>query len=66
MPQNVHFDHAAAMFDLAYHRPESWAELEAALTGAWHTPQATLIELVVDPQAGAQTLQQLLAEVSQL
>jgi len=66
MPQNVHFDHAAAMFDLAYHRPESWAELTAALTAAWRTPQATLIELVVDPQAGAQTLQQLLAEVSHL
>lgn len=66
MPQNVHFDHAAAMFGLAYHRPESWAGLEAALAGAWRTPQATLIELVVDPQAGAQTLQQLLAEVSLL
>jgi len=66
MPQNVHFDHAAAMFDLAYHRPESWAELETALAGAWRTPQATLIELVVDPLEGAQTLQQLLAQVSQL
>lgn len=66
MPQNVHFDHAAAMFGLAYHRPESWAGLAAALAGAWRTPQATLIELVIDPQEGAQTLQQLLAEVSQL
>ena len=66
MPQNVHFDHAAAMFGLAYHRPESWAGLESALAGAWRTPQATLIELVVDPQEGAQTLQQLLAQVSQV
>ncbi len=66
MPQNVHFDHAAAMFGLAYHRPASWAGLASALVGAWRTPQATLIELVVDPQEGAQTLQQLLAQVSQL
>ncbi|WLI77830.1 2-succinyl-5-enolpyruvyl-6-hydroxy-3-cyclohexene-1-carboxylic-acid synthase [Kosakonia sp. H02] len=66
MPQNVHFDHAAAMFDLAYHRPENWDELEQALTGAWHKPGATVIELVVNDTDGAQTLQSLLAQVSQL
>ncbi|WP_318377900.1 2-succinyl-5-enolpyruvyl-6-hydroxy-3-cyclohexene-1-carboxylic-acid synthase [Enterobacter sp.] len=66
MPQNVHFDHAAAMFGLAYHRPEDWQALEEALAGAWHTTQATLIELVVNDTDGAQTLQQLLAQVSQL
>lgn len=66
MPQNVHFDHAAAMFGLNYHRPESWQALEEALAGAWHTTQATLIELVVNDTDGAQTLQQLLAQVSQL
>ncbi|WP_318357368.1 2-succinyl-5-enolpyruvyl-6-hydroxy-3-cyclohexene-1-carboxylic-acid synthase [Enterobacter sp.] len=66
MPQNVHFDHAAAMFGLNYHRPESWQALEEALAGAWHTTQSTLIELVVNDTDGAQTLQQLLAQVSQL
>ncbi len=66
MPQNVHFDHAAAMFGLNYHRPESWQALEEALAGAWHTTQATFIELVVNDTDGAQTLQQLLAQVSQL
>lgn len=66
MPQNVHFDHAAAMFGLNYHRPESWQALDDALAGAWRTPQATLIELVVSETDGAQTLQQLLAQVSQL
>ncbi|SFQ95583.1 2-succinyl-5-enolpyruvyl-6-hydroxy-3-cyclohexene-1-carboxylate synthase [Enterobacter sp. kpr-6] len=66
MPQNVHFDHAAAMFGLNYHRPEDWLALEEALAGAWHTTQATLIELVVNDTDGAQTLQQLLAQVSQL
>ena len=66
MPQNVHFEHAAAMFNLKYHRPESWDELEAALAGAWRTPATTVIELVVNDTDGAQTLQQLLAQVSQL
>ena len=66
MPQNVHFEHAAAMFDLKYHRPENWAQLESALTNAWRTPVATVIELVVNETDGAQTLQQLLAQVSHL
>jgi 2-succinyl-5-enolpyruvyl-6-hydroxy-3-cyclohexene-1-carboxylate synthase len=30
MPQNVHFEHAAAMFNLKYHRPENWEQLERA------------------------------------
>nr|WP_318384122.1 2-succinyl-5-enolpyruvyl-6-hydroxy-3-cyclohexene-1-carboxylic-acid synthase [uncultured Enterobacter sp.] len=66
MPQNVHFDHAAAMFGLHYQRPESWQALEDALAGAWRTPQATIIELVVSETDGAQALQHLLAQVSQL
>ncbi|MEK3022592.1 thiamine pyrophosphate-dependent enzyme, partial [Salmonella enterica subsp. enterica] len=66
MPQNVHFDHAAAMFNLRYHRPENWEELESALAGAWRTPATTVIELVVNDTDGAQTLQQLLAQVSHL
>ncbi|WP_342324315.1 2-succinyl-5-enolpyruvyl-6-hydroxy-3-cyclohexene-1-carboxylic-acid synthase [Kosakonia sp. BYX6] len=66
MPQHVHFDHAAAMFGLHYHRPENWDALEQALNGAWHKPGATVIELVVNDTDGAQTLQSLLAQVSQL
>lgn len=66
MPQNVHFEHAAAMFNLKYQRPENWEQLENALTNAWRTPAATVIELVVNETDGAQTLQQLLAQVSHL
>jgi len=66
MPQNVHFAHAAAMFNLAYHQPETWAELEQALEGAWCKPGATVIELVVNATDGARTLQTLLAQVSHL
>lgn len=65
MPQNVQFEHAAAMFSLKYHRPENWdagdgAEHRTAATGA------TLIELVVNDADGAQKLQHLLAQVSHL
>jgi 2-succinyl-5-enolpyruvyl-6-hydroxy-3-cyclohexene-1-carboxylate synthase len=66
MPQNVNFEHAAKMFGLRYHRPENWAALDDALSGAWRQPVTTVIELVVNDTNGAQTLQHLLAQVSQL
>ncbi|MDX6021922.1 2-succinyl-5-enolpyruvyl-6-hydroxy-3-cyclohexene-1-carboxylic-acid synthase [Scandinavium sp. V105_16] len=66
MPQNVNFEHAAKMFGLHYHRPENWAALDEAMRGAWRQPVTTVIELVVNDTDGAQTLQHLLAEVSQL
>jgi 2-succinyl-5-enolpyruvyl-6-hydroxy-3-cyclohexene-1-carboxylate synthase len=40
--------------------------LETALSTAWRTPATTVIELVVNDTDGAQTLQHLLAQVSQL
>ncbi|MGK9172129.1 2-succinyl-5-enolpyruvyl-6-hydroxy-3-cyclohexene-1-carboxylic-acid synthase [Yokenella regensburgei] len=64
MPQHVNFEHAAAMFGLKYHRPDSWQALEEVFASAWGRPGTTLIELVVDGAEGAQTLQSLLAQVS--
>ena len=66
MPQNVHFEHAAKMFGLRYQQPQDWDALDAALSTAWCTPATTVIELVVNDTDGAQTLQHLLAQVSQL
>lgn len=66
MPQNVQFEHAAAMFSLRYQRPTNWTELESALNAAWSKPRATLIEVVVNDSDGAQMLQSLLAQVSHL
>ena len=66
MPQNVHFDHAAALFGLDYARVSDWDTLEQTLSRAWRTPSATLVEVVVNSTDGAQTLQQLLAQVSHL
>lgn len=66
MPQNVQFEHAAKMFGLRYQQPQDWDALESALSTAWCTPATTVIELVVNDTDGAQTLQHLLAQVSQL
>ncbi|MDY0922357.1 2-succinyl-5-enolpyruvyl-6-hydroxy-3-cyclohexene-1-carboxylic-acid synthase [Leclercia sp. CFBP8987] len=66
MPQNVQFEHAAAMFSLRYQRPMNWIELESALNTAWSKPRATLIEVMVNDSDGAQMLQSLLAQVSHL
>ncbi|WP_339026249.1 2-succinyl-5-enolpyruvyl-6-hydroxy-3-cyclohexene-1-carboxylic-acid synthase [Leclercia pneumoniae] len=66
MPQNINFEHAAAMFSLNYQRPQSWAELDMALNSAWSKPGATLIEVVVNDSDGAQMLQNMLAQVSHL
>ena len=66
MPQNINFEHAAAMFSLKYQRPQSWAELDIALNSAWSKPGATLIEVVVNDSDGAQMLQNMLAQVSHL
>lgn len=66
MPQNVEFSAAAQMFDLAYASPQDWQSLSACITQAWRHPGATLVEIKVAPEAGAQTLQHLVAEVSRL
>lgn len=66
MPQNVYFDHVAAMFGLDYYRPHNWEQFDDALAVAWHTRGTTLIELVVGETEGARTLSDLLAQVSRL
>lgn len=66
LPQNIHFEHAAQMFGLRYHRPESWAALDDVMSNAWRQPVTTVVELVVNDTDGAQMLQHLLARVSQL
>lgn len=66
LPQNIHFEHAAQMFGLRYHRPESWAALDDVMSSAWRQPVTTVVELVVNDTDGAQMLQHLLARVSQL
>ncbi|HEJ7944467.1 TPA: 2-succinyl-5-enolpyruvyl-6-hydroxy-3-cyclohexene-1-carboxylic-acid synthase [Serratia liquefaciens] len=65
MPQDVEFSHAAAMFQLAYARPENWGQLLQAVEQGWHHSGATLIELQVPPSDGAQTLQHLVQQMAE-
>ncbi|CQD40523.1 2-succinyl-5-enolpyruvyl-6-hydroxy-3-cyclohexene-1-carboxylic-acid synthase [Yersinia mollaretii] len=66
MPQNVNFEHAAAMFNLNYARPESWLALQQRVEQCWLQGGVTLIEIAVPPSQGAETLQQLVQQVGQL
>ncbi len=61
MPQNVSFQPAAAMFALRYACPESWSELQQVVAACWQHGGVSLIELRVEPDAGAQTLAALVA-----
>ncbi|KMJ45490.1 2-succinyl-5-enolpyruvyl-6-hydroxy-3-cyclohexene-1-carboxylate synthase [Xenorhabdus khoisanae] len=66
MPQNVNFDHAAAMFGLNYAAPENWPELKQHAKQAWESEGTTLIELKVAGSDGALNLQALLEQVAML
>ena len=66
MPQDVDFQHAAAMFKLAYAQPQSWDALTDAVQQGWCRAGTTLIELQVSPSEGAETLRDLLAQVAAL
>ncbi|NUW58642.1 2-succinyl-5-enolpyruvyl-6-hydroxy-3-cyclohexene-1-carboxylic-acid synthase [Cronobacter muytjensii] len=63
MPQNVSFAPAAALFSLHYEAPDSLAALQEAMTRAWGSPVATVIELRVPDTAGAQVFQRLIQQV---
>ncbi|MEY4921867.1 MAG: 2-succinyl-5-enolpyruvyl-6-hydroxy-3-cyclohexene-carboxylic-acid synthase [Pseudomonadota bacterium] len=66
MPQNINFEHAAAMFGLDYARPDNWLQLQQRVAQCWLYAGVTLIEIVVPPSQGAETLQQLVQQVAQL
>jgi 2-succinyl-5-enolpyruvyl-6-hydroxy-3-cyclohexene-1-carboxylate synthase len=64
MPQQVEFRHAAALFGLNYAQPENFSALRDCLRHAWRQPAgaaATLVELRVPPQEGAETFRRLVA-----
>ncbi|MGM3174928.1 2-succinyl-5-enolpyruvyl-6-hydroxy-3-cyclohexene-1-carboxylic-acid synthase [Dickeya lacustris] len=63
MPQHVDFRHAAALFGLRYARAQDWQGVEEAVASGWQHGGATLLEVVVEPKAGVETLKQLLAAV---
>ncbi|MCC8380149.1 2-succinyl-5-enolpyruvyl-6-hydroxy-3-cyclohexene-1-carboxylic-acid synthase [Xenorhabdus sp. PB30.3] len=66
MPQNISFNHAAAMFGLHYSAPQSWPELKQSVEQAWLQNAATVVELNVTDNEGAMCLQTLLKQVAEL
>lgn len=64
MPQDVNFEHAAVMFSLGYARPNSWPQLREHVHQCWLRGGTTLIEVQVPPSQGAETLQQLVQQVT--
>ncbi|AVX38900.1 TPA: 2-succinyl-5-enolpyruvyl-6-hydroxy-3-cyclohexene-1-carboxylic-acid synthase [Yersinia enterocolitica] len=65
MPQDVNFEHAAAMFGLHYASPESWIALQQRVEQCWLQGGVTLVEIQVPSSQGAETLQQLVQQVAQ-
>ncbi|MEX0445749.1 2-succinyl-5-enolpyruvyl-6-hydroxy-3-cyclohexene-1-carboxylic-acid synthase [Xenorhabdus sp. SGI246] len=66
MPQNINFNHTAAMFGLNYSAPQNWSELKQSVEQAWQQKTATIIELIVTDNEGAVCLQELLKQVAEL
>ncbi|PHM75080.1 2-succinyl-5-enolpyruvyl-6-hydroxy-3-cyclohexene-1-carboxylic-acid synthase [Xenorhabdus kozodoii] len=66
MPQEVNFEHAAAMFGLDYVAPQNWLELKQCVQRVWERKETTLVELKVSGNAGAVCLQALLKQVAGL
>ncbi|MDX7998087.1 2-succinyl-5-enolpyruvyl-6-hydroxy-3-cyclohexene-1-carboxylic-acid synthase [Xenorhabdus sp. Reich] len=66
MPQDINFDHAAAMFGLNYVAPQTWSELTHCATQAWMRKETTVIEVNVAGSEGAVCLQELLEQVAML
>ncbi|MDX7991847.1 2-succinyl-5-enolpyruvyl-6-hydroxy-3-cyclohexene-1-carboxylic-acid synthase [Xenorhabdus littoralis] len=66
MPQDINFDHAAAMFGLNYVAPQTWSELTHCATQAWMRKETTVIEVKVAGSEGAVCLQELLEQVAML
>lgn len=64
MPQQVEFSHAAALFGLRYARATNWREVVDAASDGFKQTATMLLEVSVSPKAGAECLQQFLAEVA--
>jgi 2-succinyl-5-enolpyruvyl-6-hydroxy-3-cyclohexene-1-carboxylate synthase len=63
-PQAVHFEQAAAAFDVPYARATTRAALDEALAAAWARRGATLIEAIVAPGEGARIMAGIWAELA--
>lgn len=67
MPHQLQFKHAAAMFGLSYAAPSNWHELKETINNYWQQGgKALMVELLVEGDEGAKTLNQLVNQMMQL
>lgn len=59
MPHDLHFEHAAQMFGLSYASPQDWSTMKEVVADTWRNNAATLIEISVPKNEGAETLRKL-------
>ena len=64
LPHNSDFSQVAAMFDLKYAHPYTWADLSSVLKQAYARRKTTLIEIKTNPSDGSATYKRLIEQIS--
>ncbi|WP_314721348.1 2-succinyl-5-enolpyruvyl-6-hydroxy-3-cyclohexene-1-carboxylic-acid synthase [Haemophilus pittmaniae] len=64
LPHNSDFSQVAAMFDLKYAHPYTWADLSSVLKQAYARRKTTLIEIKANPSDGSATYKRLIEQIS--
>lgn len=64
LPHNSDFSQVAAMFDLKYAHPYTWADLSSVLKQAYARRKTTLIEIKTNPPDGSATYKRLIEQIS--
>ncbi|OBX05725.1 2-succinyl-5-enolpyruvyl-6-hydroxy-3-cyclohexene-1-carboxylate synthase [Gallibacterium genomosp. 3] len=65
LPHNLDFSQIAAMFELNYARPYTWADLTSTLKNAYLRKSATIIEIKVNSTEGSTIYKNLINQISQ-
>ncbi|AVM60380.1 2-succinyl-5-enolpyruvyl-6-hydroxy-3-cyclohexene-1-carboxylic-acid synthase [Haemophilus sp. oral taxon 036] len=64
LPHNGDFSQIAAMFDLKYAHPYTWADLNSVVKQAYSRRKATLIEIKTNPSDGSSLYKRLIEQIS--
>lgn len=65
LPHNLDFSQIAAMFELNYARPYTWADLTSTLKNAYLRKSATIIEIKVNSTEGSTIYKNMINQISQ-
>ncbi|OOF38652.1 2-succinyl-5-enolpyruvyl-6-hydroxy-3-cyclohexene-1-carboxylic-acid synthase [Rodentibacter rarus] len=64
LPHNGDFSQIAAMFDIKYAHPYTWADLSSVLKQAYTRRKTTLIEIKTNPNDGSNIYKRLIEQIS--